>query len=151
MHWHSLCCLTTSVIKSISALCLNAHKIKPTMERAEPSHKTTRTWEPNGKLTRTANSEKEKVLPGKDPSHVPATKPIYAQLDLLLRATIHVFMTGCLLPQKTPETRRNETSSCCCFFFFNKYKMSFQTVHTKGKSTKARGLKWNGMLSLDHW
>lgn len=24
------------------------------------------------------------------------TKPIYAQLDLLLRATIHVFMTGCL-------------------------------------------------------
>lgn len=25
------------------------------------------------------------------------TKPIYAQLDLLLRGTIHVFMTGCLL------------------------------------------------------
>lgn len=29
------------------------------------------------------------------------TKPIYAQLDLLLRATIHVFMTGCLLRLST--------------------------------------------------
>lgn len=29
------------------------------------------------------------------------TKPIYAQLDLLLRGTIHVFMTGCLLRLST--------------------------------------------------
>jgi len=75
------------------------------------------------------------------------TKPIYAQLDLLLRATIHVFMTGCLLgPLNVANCRR----------FFNKYKMSCPPIQKMRKEANRSEQKRKGkstytkqMLSID--
>lgn len=58
---------------------------------------------------------------------------------MLLRATIHVFMTGCLLPEN-PETERK-----LCPLLFNKYKMSWLPAIQKVSQQKS-GMEWNAWL-----